>query len=147
VLRAIAAHARQAPRGTVVVAPSLPREVFLRLIARADVLVGNSSAGIIEAPFLGTPVVNVGTRQAGREPGGPGIIHVAERRTPAATASAIAAAIRRALRMPQRRSAEARARHAAGRSVYGDGRSGVRIAQRLALVPLTAALLHKQITY
>ena len=33
----------------------------------ASVLVGNSSSGIIEAASFHIPVVNIGTRQAGRE--------------------------------------------------------------------------------
>ena len=33
----------------------------------ADCMVGNSSSGIIEAPFFSLPVVNVGDRQKGRE--------------------------------------------------------------------------------
>lgn len=48
---------------------SLAPERFLRLLSQADVLIGNSSAGIREASFLGTPVVNVGSRQFGRERG------------------------------------------------------------------------------
>lgn len=40
---------------------------FLRLLGQAACLVGNSSSGIREASFLGTPVVNVGLRQHGRE--------------------------------------------------------------------------------
>jgi len=40
---------------------------FLRLINRAAVLVGNSSVGVREAGILGVPVVNIGTRQSGRE--------------------------------------------------------------------------------
>jgi UDP-hydrolysing UDP-N-acetyl-D-glucosamine 2-epimerase len=43
-----------------------PRE-FLLLINRAAVLVGNSSVGVREAGYLGVPVVNIGTRQSGRE--------------------------------------------------------------------------------
>jgi len=39
---------------------------FLGLMKGADLMVGNSSAGLLEAPFLGTPVVNVGSRQEGR---------------------------------------------------------------------------------
>jgi UDP-hydrolysing UDP-N-acetyl-D-glucosamine 2-epimerase len=46
---------------------NLPPQRFLRLLAQCSVLVGNSSAGIREASYLGTPVVNVGTRQVGRE--------------------------------------------------------------------------------
>ena len=32
----------------------------------ADLVIGNSSSGIIEAPCLGTPTVNLGLRQSGR---------------------------------------------------------------------------------
>ncbi|MHA2039636.1 MAG: UDP-N-acetylglucosamine 2-epimerase [Promethearchaeota archaeon] len=44
----------------------LDRNDFLEYLGKAQVLIGNSSAGIYEAPVLGTPVINVGTRQAGR---------------------------------------------------------------------------------
>ncbi len=46
----------------------IPRD-FLRLLSNARCLVGNSSVGIREGAFLGVPVVNVGTRQMGRERG------------------------------------------------------------------------------
>ncbi|PEY36390.1 UDP-N-acetylglucosamine 2-epimerase (hydrolyzing) [Bacillus cereus] len=46
---------------------SLPQDEFLLILKKADVLVGNSSSGIIESPFFGVPVVNIGTRQEGRE--------------------------------------------------------------------------------
>ena len=32
----------------------------------SDVVIGNSSSGIIEAPFLGVPTLNIGVRQKGR---------------------------------------------------------------------------------
>lgn len=47
--------------------PNLPRNVFINLLRHAVCLVGNSSAGIHEAPYLRLPVVNVGDRQLGRE--------------------------------------------------------------------------------
>ncbi len=40
---------------------------YLSLIRHADVVVGNSSSGIIEAPLVGTPSIDIGERQAGRE--------------------------------------------------------------------------------
>ena len=43
---------------------------FINLMAYAEVLVGNSSAGIREACYFGTPVVDVGSRQQGRTPVG-----------------------------------------------------------------------------
>ena len=45
----------------------LDRPTFIGLLRRADVLVGNSSAGLIEAAALGCPAVNLGPRQGGRE--------------------------------------------------------------------------------
>lgn len=45
---------------------SLGQRRYLSLLARCDAVVGNSSSGIIEAPALGTPTVDVGTRQRGR---------------------------------------------------------------------------------
>ena len=51
------------------VKPHVPYEDFLRLLKVADVLVGNSSTGIHEAPSFGLPAVNVGTRQQFRERG------------------------------------------------------------------------------
>ena len=46
---------------------SLPRNEFLTKLASAKFIIGNSSAGIIEAPALGVPTINVGSRQKGRE--------------------------------------------------------------------------------
>jgi UDP-hydrolysing UDP-N-acetyl-D-glucosamine 2-epimerase len=48
---------------------SLPIELFAPLLANAAVMVGNSSSGIRESAFLGTPTVNIGSRQHGRERG------------------------------------------------------------------------------
>lgn len=44
-------------------------EDFLRLVYNADCLIGNSSMGIRECSFLGVPVINIGSRQSGRERG------------------------------------------------------------------------------
>lgn len=45
----------------------LPRPEFIGLLRRARVIVGNSSAGLIECAAIGVPCVNVGDRQSGRE--------------------------------------------------------------------------------
>jgi UDP-hydrolysing UDP-N-acetyl-D-glucosamine 2-epimerase len=60
-IRVIKAHA---PLRTV---RTLPPERFLRLMYQTTALVGNSSAGIRECSFIGTPVFNIGHRQRGRE--------------------------------------------------------------------------------
>jgi len=46
--------------------PSIRFEYFLTLLKNAKCIVGNSSAGIREAPFYGVPTVDLGTRQQGR---------------------------------------------------------------------------------
>lgn len=45
---------------------SLGQIRYLSFMKHADMVVGNSSSGIVEAPFMGTPVVNIGERQKGR---------------------------------------------------------------------------------
>lgn len=45
---------------------NLNREEFLILLKKASILIGNSSAGILEAPTFKTPVLNLGSRQRGR---------------------------------------------------------------------------------
>ena len=46
--------------------PSIRFEYFLTLLKNAKFIVGNSSAGIREAPYYGIPVVNIGSRQQNR---------------------------------------------------------------------------------
>jgi len=46
---------------------NLPPEQFITLALKSKVMIGNSSFGIREASFIGLPVVNLGTRQSGRQ--------------------------------------------------------------------------------
>ena len=46
---------------------NLPHEDYLSLMKSVDLMVGNSSSGIIEAPSFKIPVINIGKRQQGRE--------------------------------------------------------------------------------
>lgn len=59
--------------------PSLRFEYFLTLLKHADAIVGNSSAGVREAPVYGVPAINIGSRQRNRFRY-PSIINVAEDR-------------------------------------------------------------------
>lgn len=52
------------PRFRVI--PSLRFEYFLTLLKNASFIIGNSSAGIREAPYYGIPIINIGTRQKNR---------------------------------------------------------------------------------
>jgi GDP/UDP-N,N'-diacetylbacillosamine 2-epimerase (hydrolysing) len=108
----------------------LPREDYLDALEGAEVLLGNSSSGIIEAASFGTPVVNVGSRQRLRQRNHNTIDCEAD-------ASAIAAALRQALQHGRY----------APRNVYGDGRAGERIAKLLAAHPLPRSLLDKTNAY
>jgi len=94
-------------------------ETFVRLMMRAACIVGNSSAPLREGSFLGTPAVNIGSRQQGRERGC-NVVDVGHAR------DAIAAAVRQQI---------GHGRYAA-EHLYGDGQSGPRIADILATVPL-----------
>jgi UDP-hydrolysing UDP-N-acetyl-D-glucosamine 2-epimerase len=94
-------------------------EDFLRLLYNASCLVGNSSVGIRECSFLGVPVVNIGTRQCGRDRGTNVLDADYDRRQ-------IVQAIDRHLsngRYPQD-------------PLYGDGHAGERIAALLSTEPL-----------
>lgn len=57
------ATARSAPTACV---DTLGQANYIALMERADAVIGNSSSGVIEAPFVGTPTVNIGPRQDGR---------------------------------------------------------------------------------
>ncbi len=48
------------------VCKSLGNQAYLSAIAHAELVLGNSSSGIIEVPSLGVPSINIGSRQQGR---------------------------------------------------------------------------------
>jgi GDP/UDP-N,N'-diacetylbacillosamine 2-epimerase (hydrolysing) len=108
----------------------LPRDQYLAALAVVDVMVGNSSSGIIEAASFDLPVVDVGSRQQARECSA-NVVHTDVK------ADEIAASIGLIL--------------ANGRqpviNVYGDGRSAGRITELLATVPLPPSLLAKLNAY
>jgi UDP-N-acetylglucosamine 2-epimerase (hydrolysing) len=76
-------------RPGIVHLPSMRFHAFLSLLRHAEVIVGNSSSGVREAPVLGTPSVDVGSRQHGRSPAS-SVQHVPPR------ATAVEAAVRAA---------------------------------------------------
>jgi len=106
---------------------NFPVETYLRLMRSAACLVGNSSAPIREGAFVGTPAVNIGSRQEGRERA-PNIVDVGHDR------AAIADAIRRQIEHGPYAPAH----------LYGDGQAGVRIADILARTSLS---VQKRIQY
>ena len=107
----------------------VPRDRFLGLMRDAAVLVGNSSSGIIEAASFGTPVVDVGPRQRGRECGA-NVIHVPW--TKIGIRRAIASVVGR--RFPTR-------------NLYGGMDTGKRIAAVLAGMRMEERVRRKLIAY
>ena len=65
IIDVISDYARESSQCKVV--KHLVRTEYLSWLKSADILVGNSSSGIVEAASMGTPVVNVGDRQKNRE--------------------------------------------------------------------------------
>lgn len=106
---------------------NLPTSDYVRLMAKTACLVGNSSSAIREGAFIGTPAVNVGTRQEGRQRG-PNVLDVGYGR------DEIADAIRAQL---------AHGRYDS-EPIYGDGHAGERIADILAEHEIR---IHKRMTY
>ena len=57
---------RLKPLSSFRIIPSLRFEYFLSLLKNSDFIIGNSSAGIREAPYYNIPVINIGSRQNNR---------------------------------------------------------------------------------
>jgi UDP-hydrolysing UDP-N-acetyl-D-glucosamine 2-epimerase len=109
-------------------------QAFLGLLCGAKALVGNSSAGILEAPYLGLPFINIGARQDGREMAANVIC-----------CEGSAESIRKALaRMEE---PDFRAGLKADSHPFGDGYASERIFKVLSQFPLDAQLFRKRITY
>ena len=113
---------------------NLPHRLYGGLMRVASAIVGNSSSGIIEAPLMKLPAVNIGDRQRERARAA-NVIDVPHDRR------AIVDALRRAM-SPEFRDVMN------GTSPYlGDGRVSERIVEVLKTLPLDDRLLTKQIAY
>jgi UDP-N-acetylglucosamine 2-epimerase len=109
----------------------VPRDIFLGLMRDAAVMIGNSSAGIIEAASFGTPVIDVGPRQKGRL-----------RSQNVTNVPYGEEAIRRAVARVWN---NGRPRRFTGRNVYGGEGAGRRIASILAELALDEARLRRKL--
>jgi UDP-N-acetylglucosamine 2-epimerase (non-hydrolysing)/GDP/UDP-N,N'-diacetylbacillosamine 2-epimerase (hydrolysing) len=113
-------------RPNAIAVASLGQLRYISLMNVVDVVVGNSSSGIYEAPSLNAPSVDIGDRQRGRERA-TSVFHAAEER------SAIAAAISQALLRGRQPTI----------NPYGDGEASGRIADAISAIPDFRALLKK----
>jgi len=120
-----------ASRGYGSVFTNLGTVTYLSLLRQVDMLVGNSSSGIMESASFALPTVNVGLRQQGRER--PKNVLDAD-----ANANLILQAIDRA------RTAEFRESLSGMANPYGEGGASQIIVRVLTTVPLSQTLLMKR---
>ena len=106
---------------------NLPIDGYVRLMRRTACLIGNSSSGIREGAFIGTPCINIGSRQTARERGS-NVIDVV-----GGTALILEALNKQIAHGPY-----------ASEPVYGDGKAGIKIADILAAKTVE---IQKLITY
>jgi UDP-hydrolysing UDP-N-acetyl-D-glucosamine 2-epimerase len=110
-----------------VVVPTLGSRAYFSALSHVDLVIGNSSSGLYEAPSFGIPTVNIGDRQKGR-------LRAASVIDCAPDRAAIGAAIELAL-----------TRNCEGTSnPYGDGHASERIVSALKNIGDPAALLKKK---
>jgi len=121
---------RVAASADVKVRVHLPRSDLMDAMAHFDLMIGNSSAGIIEAASFGIPVINVGSRQNLRERNS-NVVDVGVDRDD------LNAAVRKALAL----------RRTVHKNVYGDGNTARAIADFLATKPIRDELMNKANQY
>jgi len=113
---------------------NMPRSMYINALKHARVMVGNSSSGIIEAGYFKLPVVNIGSRQKGRE-AGKNVLHARY------DARDIHKKVMYAL------STQFRMRIKKMEHPYGSGRSGEKIVRVLERSLKNPSIIHKQFTY
>ena len=106
---------------------NLPTDDYVQLMRKAACIVGNSSSAIREGSFIGTPAVNIGPRQEGRQRGA-NVIDAGY------DCDQIVTAVRTQLQHGPY----------AHEPIYGDGNAGKRIAEILAASEIS---IRKRITY
>ena len=121
-------ESRQNPRLSVF--KNIPDREFVNLLRRATVLIGNSSLGLLEAPYLKLPVVNVGRRQSERHHASNVFFAPAERE----------AIVRQVRAIMDTQISECE-------NPFGDGHTGERVAALLAATPIDEKLLNKDLSY
>ncbi len=110
---------------------NLPALTYWSLLRHADLMIGNSSSGIMETPSFALPTVNVGMRQQGRERAR-NILDAAPDKTEILAKVALA------------RSADFKVSLQGMQNPYGDGHASEKIVSVLTSVPLGEHLLVKK---
>lgn len=108
----------------------LDRRSYIFVLSKVELLVGNSSSGIVEAASLGTPVVNIGDRQSNRERNSNTFDALPEK-------SDIVEKIRLARNFDR----------TIRTNIYGDGRAAQKISAVISELEINSGLLKKVMTY
>lgn len=108
----------------------IERPHYLGLLAHADVLIGNSSSGIIESASFDIPTVNIGDRQNGR-------VRNANTIDVSVNAAKITDAIHTAMQTERKKVS----------NLYGDGNAGERILSIMKTIPINASIIKKTNQY
>jgi len=114
---------------------NLDRLTYINLLRKAACLLGNSSSGILEAPSIGLPTINIGLRQRGRIHGN-NVIFVDNDQ------QQIENAIKKAIS-----DLDFISKVKNSSNPYGDGKTASRVVEVLANLELGETLIYKNITY
>jgi len=114
---------------------NMEHEEYLSVLRSVDLMIGNSSSGIIEAPSFKIPVINIGNRQQGRQRSQNIIDTPAEKNK-----------ILKAIDYALHDTGFQRLVHSC-KNQFGDGNAAQKITKILKELPLKDQLIQKQITY
>lgn len=114
---------------------NMPHEDYLSVMKSVDLMIGNSSSGIIEAPSFNIPVINIGSRQQGRTRS-INIIDVEPEKNKILTAVKFALHNKEFQRKVQN-----------CKNQFGTGFAAKKMIKILKEIPLNEKLIQKQITY
>lgn len=110
-------------------------EKYINLLGHAAAIVGNSSSGKMEAPFMRVPSVNIGTRQS-RRPKAASVIDAGYDKDEIKKAIKKAVGNKRFIATVKRQ-----------RGLYGDGNTSERIIRILETIDLEKLPIQKTLTY
>lgn len=114
---------------------NIPRDEYLSLLKYCDLIIGNSSSGIIDAPFFKKASINIGRRQEMRT-------HTTNVINVEHDVNSIIEGVKRAYSLQFKRVLDR-----CDKNLYGDGRASEKIVEKLESIKIEPRLLQKKITY
>jgi GDP/UDP-N,N'-diacetylbacillosamine 2-epimerase (hydrolysing) len=121
--------------GNISLYKNLSRDIFIPLIKNSSFLIGNSSMGILECPFMELPAINVGKRQQERLNAGNVVFCDSSKKSISAAIDTVS------------QDQDFLSNIKTSKYFYGDGFTGKKIADILSTIEINDTLLAKQITY